>query len=37
MFEKISGDFRPAALVPAFRCASTVGAVVAGRPARAFS
>jgi glycosyltransferase involved in cell wall biosynthesis len=30
MFEKISGDFRPAALVPAFRCAPTVGAVVAG-------
>jgi glycosyltransferase involved in cell wall biosynthesis len=30
MFQKISGDFRPAALVPAFRCASTVGPVVAG-------
>ncbi len=30
MFDKISGDFRPAALVPAFRCAATVGAVVAG-------
>jgi glycosyltransferase involved in cell wall biosynthesis len=30
MFEKISGDFRPAALVPAFRCASTVSGVVAG-------
>ncbi|MGA7990331.1 MAG: glycosyltransferase family 2 protein [Thermoanaerobaculia bacterium] len=30
MFEKISGDFRPAALVPAFRCASTVGTVVGG-------
>ena len=30
MFEKISGEFRPAALVPAFRCASTVGGVVEG-------
>lgn len=30
MFEKISGEFRPAALVPAYRCAATVGAVVAG-------
>jgi glycosyltransferase involved in cell wall biosynthesis len=30
MFDKISGEFRPAALVPAFRCASTVGDVVAG-------
>ena len=30
MFEKIYGDFRPAALVPAFRCVSTVGSVVEG-------
>ncbi len=30
MFDKISGDFRPVALVPAFRCASTVGSVVEG-------
>ena len=30
MVEKISGEFRPAALVPAYRCASTVGAVVDG-------
>lgn len=30
MFEKISGDFRPAVLVPAFRCASTVGPVIEG-------
>lgn len=30
MFEKIPGEFRPAALVPAFRCAATVGAVVQG-------
>jgi glycosyltransferase involved in cell wall biosynthesis len=30
MSEKIYGDFRPAALVPAFRCAPTVGAVVEG-------
>jgi glycosyltransferase involved in cell wall biosynthesis len=30
MFDEISGDFRPAALVPAFRCAATVGRVVEG-------
>ena len=30
MVDKISGEFHPAALVPAFRCAQTVGAVVAG-------
>ena len=30
MHVKISGDFRPAALVPAFRCAATVGSVVEG-------
>jgi glycosyltransferase involved in cell wall biosynthesis len=30
MLDKISGEFRPAALVPAFRCASTVGGVVVG-------
>ncbi len=30
MFDKISGDFRPVALVPAFRCAATVGEVVEG-------
>ncbi len=30
MVDKISGEFRPAALVPAFRCAPTVGAVVEG-------
>jgi glycosyltransferase involved in cell wall biosynthesis len=30
MSQKIYEEFRPAALVPAFRCASTVGGVVAG-------
>ncbi len=30
MIDKISGEFRPVALVPAFRCVKTVGAVVAG-------
>jgi len=30
MSDKIYGGFRPAALVPAFRCASTVGGVVEG-------